>query len=124
MCSGTCWTPDQTNSVSLALSWLSSRLSKYNSVAKTYFIQSIILYFGKVKELYFIYTSFQSNALEIPYYRIKLSKRIKGTLFILFFLRYRTHISSLETNEHIQKNFARAFGARINYTYIFQAMLF
>ena len=43
------------------------------SVAKTYFIESIILYFGKVKELYFIYTLFQSNTLKILYYRIKLS---------------------------------------------------
>ena len=29
-----------------------------SSVTKTYFIQSIILYFGKVEELYFIYTFF------------------------------------------------------------------
>ena len=35
------------------------------NVAKTYYIQSIILYFGKVKELYFICTLFQSNTLQI-----------------------------------------------------------
>ena len=96
------------------------------SVYKTYFLLklSIILYFGKVKELYFIHSLFQSNTLKIFYFGIKLSKRIKSTLFILVFLRYLIHVSSLSTNEHFKKNFARAFGARINNTYIVQAMSF
>ena len=55
------------------------------------------------------------------YYRIKLSKRIKNTLFTLFFLKYLIQVSSLSTNEHIKKKFAHAF---INNTYIFQSMSF
>ena len=60
----------------------------------TLFWQSlrIILY------LYF----FQSNTLKILYYRIKLSKRIKSILFILFPLKYLMHVSSLSTNEHVK----------------------
>ena len=80
-----------------------------------------ILYF---KELYFIYTSFQSNTLKILYYRIKLSKMNKNISFILYSLKYMIHVSSLSTNEHIQKKFARAFSACINNTYIFQGTSF
>ena len=32
-------------------------------------------------------------------------------------LKYLIHVSSLSTNEQIQKNFARAFGARISNTH-------
>ena len=39
-----------------------------------------------------------------------MSKRIKSTLFILFPLKYLMHVSSLSTNEHVQKICARAFG--------------
>ena len=49
-----------------------------------------------------------------------MSKRIKSSLFILFSLKYLIHVSSLSTNEHIKKNFARAFSAPINNTYIFK----
>ena len=51
---------------------------------------------------------------------MKLSKRIKSTLFIIFFLKYVIRVSSLSANEHIQKYFARGFGACINNIYIFQ----
>ena len=53
-----------------------------------------------------------------------MSKRIKSTLYILFFLKYLIHVSSSSTNEHMQKNFARVFGARLGNTYVFQAMSF
>ena len=86
------------------------------------------LFWQSVRIILYLYF-FQSNTLKILYYRIKVSKRIKSSLFILslylyFFLKYLIHVSSLSTNKHIKKNFARAFGARINKTYIFQAMSF
>ena len=54
---------------------------------------------------------------------MKLSKRIKITLFILFFLEYLIHVSSLSTDEHIQKNSASTSGARINNTIFFKPCL-
>ena len=45
---------------------------------------------------------------------MKLPKRIKSTLFTIFSLKYLIHVSSLSTNVHILKNFARAFAARIS----------
>ena len=72
-------------------------------------------YFKKVFELYFIYTFFQSNTLEVLYYRIKLSKRITIISFILILLKHLIHVSDLSTNEHIQ-NIASAFGACISNT--------
>ena len=57
----------------------------------------------------------------MPYYRKKFSKRIKSTLYKLFFLKYRLHVSSLSSNEHIQK-FAHAY--IVSNTYIFQVMSF
>ena len=52
---------------------------------------------------------------------IKVSKWIKSALFILFFLKYLTHDSSLSTNEHIQKKFTRGFDAYINNTLYFSS---
>ena len=52
---------------------------------------------------------FQSNTLKILYYRIKLSTRIKSTLFILFFLKYLIRVGSLSTNYGIKKIFDRTF---------------
>ena len=64
-----------------------------------------VLYFILAKCKNYTLYFFQSNTLKILYYRIKLSKRIKSTLFILLFLKYLIHVSSLLTNEHIPKDF-------------------
>ena len=79
------------------------------SKAKTYFIWSIILYFGKVLELYFIYTFFQSNTLKILNCRIKLSKRIKSTYFILFSLTIWYISAVYQPMSILKKNFNPSF---------------
>ena len=86
------------------------------------YLKYYTLFWQSVRIILYLYF-FQSNTLKILYFRIKFLKESK-VLYIYFFLKYLIHISSLSSNEHIQKNFARAFGARISYTYIFQAMLF
>ena len=65
------------------------------------------------KVLYFILAKFENYTLFILFsvkyfkntllYRIALSKKIKSSLFIPFFLKYLIPVSSLSTNEHIQK---------------------
>ena len=89
----------------------------------TLFWQSLRIIFYLYIYLYF----FQSNTFKILYYRIKLSKRIKSTLFILFSLNI-WYISAVYRPMSIfKKNFTRSFGACISNTtctYIFQVMLF
>ena len=83
------------------------------------YLKYYTLFWQRVRITLYLYF-FQSNTLKILYYRLKLSKRIKSALFILIFLKYLIHVSSLSTNEHIKKNFARAFGVYINNTSIFK----
>ena len=51
------------------------------------FLKYYTLFWQSLKIVNFI-LFFQSNTLKILYYRMKWSKRIKSTLFIIFFLKY------------------------------------
>ena len=79
--------------------------------------------FSLFKVLYFImakfynYTYLLVKYFKNTFYRIKLSKRIKGTLFFTFFLIYLIYLSSLSTYEHGQRFSAHAFGSRIRKTH-------
>ena len=80
------------------------------------YLKCYTLFWKSLRIILYLYTLFQSNTC-IGWNCLKGSK----VLYLYFFLK---HVSSLLTNEHIQKWFAHAFGACISNTFIFKAMSF